>query len=376
MKILWLTTKDRKSFGHTELFGLSESLIKKGHEVTVIMRSQDKHKKAGYIEYVRNPGRKFMKLKVKMAFLVPWWVMCKRPDYILVEWQCAFIPIILLILSKLRIYKNTLVHDIRTIAIPSKQFKKQRLFNACVNISNRHFLGVTTINPAIKSKICSEYNIPPEKVGVWSSGVDLNLFYPRDGVEKRKELGLDGKFVVFYHGSVGTRRGVVELVEAFRILRNDTIHLFILGSGLEMERIRKIKETEGLENVHIHAPVEYKEVPYYIAISDICIVPLPDEECWRVSSPLKVMEYLAMGKPMIVTDIRAHREIIPNPDDAFFMEDIKRETLAAAITNAYDRREELYRMSEASLRNAKENCSWDIQAEKLVKYLHNLVQEK
>ena len=202
--------------------------------------------------------------------------------------------------------------------------------------------------------------------------VDLNIFYPRDGSAKKNELGLDGKFTLFYHGSVGYERGVVEVVKAFCSLDNDDIHFFILGAGAEMENIRKLKDEQHLHNVHLHPPVAYKEVPNYIAMSDICIVPLPDKEYWRVSSPLKVMEYLAMGKPIILTDIVAHREIIKNRNDAFFIPDLNEETLVTAIRGAYHRKVDLLRMGKASLRNAEENCSWHIRAERLVNFLHKI----
>jgi glycosyltransferase involved in cell wall biosynthesis len=190
----------------------------------------------------------------------------------------------------------------------------------------------------------------------------------------RRKLGVDGKFVVFYHGSLGYRRGVVELVEAIALLnkRYNDICLFILGSGIDLETIQRIKSEQNLHNVLIHPPVDYEEVPKYIAIADLCIVPLPDLECWRVSSPLKLVEYLAMGKPVVLTDIPAHRGIVKNQEEALFIPDIKPETLSGAIEKAYHLRNDLHIMGNAGLRNARENCSWDIQADRLVTFLANL----
>lgn len=374
MRILWVSTKEKNSVGHTEHFGLSESLMKMGHEVTVILASEQKEGTQGYIQFVRRRFKRLVLLKLQLAFQLLWWNISKKPDAIIIEWQSAFVAGILVILAKLNLCRNNLIHDIRTIPIPPKNPHAEKIFTLCLNISKKYFLGITTITQALKDKICSQNNIPPAKVGVWSSGVDLCLFYPRSGATKKKALGLEGKFIVFYHGSVGHRRGVVEVVEAFRKLKdkNDKILFFILGSGTEISTICELKESEKLDNVYIHPPVDYREVPDFIAMGDVCVVPLPDEECWRVSSPLKVMEYLAMGKPMILTDIKAHREIVKSSDDAYFIPNIKPETLVTAIETAYRSPTDLSRMGLVGLRNARDNCSWDIQAEKLIDYLDRI----
>lgn len=374
LKILWLTTSDENGYGHTELFGLTKSLIQRGHEVTVIGASNEKPRRDGHIVYMRKSFNSRTLFRIKLAIYLPWLVASNKPDFIIVEWQSAFIPIVLLLLIKLRLYPNNLIHDVRTIPVNDFDSRRLRRFRNCLNVSKRHYLGITTITPALKKKLCSEYNIPPEKVGIWSSGVDADLFYPRGGEAKRKALGLGETFVVFYHGSVGYRRGVVEVVQAMGLLRDNypDISFFILGSGLEMKTIHDLIADEQLDNVRIHPPVSYSEVPDYIAMADVCVVPLPDIESWRVSSPLKIMEYLAMGKPMILTDIIAHREII-KIQDALFVQNIRPETLAAAIEKAYSMRWELSKMGEAGRRNARE-WSWDIQAERLIGYLQSLNQ--
>ena len=374
IKILWLTAADEKAFGHTELFGITKSLIDAGHDVTVVVASKQKQERNGNLQYLKNPFSRMLFFKVKLALYAARWAISTKPDFIIVDWQSAFVPIILLVLSKSGLYENNLIHDLRTVPVPTNSSHGQRIFDLCLQISKRYYLGLTTITSALKDKLYSEYKIPPEKIGVWSSGVDLNLFYPRDGSVMRQKLGVGGKFVIFYHGSIGYRRGVVELVEAISLLNKkyDDIALIILGSGSDLATVRKIKNEQKLNNVVIHPPVDYETVPEYIATSDLCVVPLPDLECWRVSSPLKLMEYLAMGKPVVLTDIPAHREIVKTKEEAIFIPDIQPETLCGAIEKAYHMRKNLHVLGSAGLRNARENCSWDIQADRLVKFLATL----
>ena len=56
--------------------------------------------------------------------------------------------------------------------------------------------------------------------------------------------------------------------------------------------------------------VDYEDVPKYISMSDVAIIPLPDMHYWRSQSPLKLLEYLAMTKTVIISDIPAHRAVI------------------------------------------------------------------
>ena len=148
---------------------------------------------------------------------------------------------------------------------------------------------------------------------VWGNGVDLKLFSSEkyDGNDMRKRLGLNGKFVVFYHGVFRINGGIIETIKSIKILENKypDIVLFLLGNGNESLMRQVIQENKVQDRVIIHAPVDYADVPKYIAIGNIGIVPLPNIPDWRYQSPLKLVEYLAMKKAVIATDIPANREL-------------------------------------------------------------------
>jgi glycosyltransferase involved in cell wall biosynthesis len=56
--------------------------------------------------------------------------------------------------------------------------------------------------------------------------------------------------------------------------------------------------------------VKHEQVADYISLADICVVLLPRLPWWEISSPLKLMEYLAMEKPIVLSDINAHQSIV------------------------------------------------------------------
>jgi glycosyltransferase involved in cell wall biosynthesis len=70
-----------------------------------------------------------------------------------------------------------------------------------------------------------------------------------------------------------------------------------------------VAELEDLPNVHLLGPVRHRELAPLIDGFDVCIVPYRDSEFMRTVLPTKIMEYLAMGKPVVSTPLPAAREL-------------------------------------------------------------------
>jgi len=146
----------------------------------------------------------------------------------------------------------------------------------------------------------------------------MNRFNPQcSSSEKtdhlRKELGISAQTVVLYHGALQGRKGVMETVEAFKILEKESLNakLIILGYGpIREEILRYVRENRLERIVQVRGPVgSIAEVRDYVALCDVGILPMPDHPWWRYQLSL---ELLAMNKPVIVSDIPANRAIIGN----------------------------------------------------------------
>ena len=102
--------------------------------------------------------------------------------------------------------------------------------------------------------------------------------------------------------------------------------------GNAVEKLKELVITKKLEsNVIINEPVEYNRVPIFIDTCDVGILPLSDIFWWKMSSPLKLIEYLAMGKPVILTDIEAHQQIINSENCEIFIDSCKPEDIRNGI---------------------------------------------
>ena len=164
---------------------------------------------------------------------------------------------------------------------------------------------VISINEALR-----EYTVQmgahPDKTSVVRAGIDSGLY--KQGMDSRAlrmELGVqEGEVVLFYMGWLYEFSGLKEV--ALRLAREPSkygrIKLLIVGKGDLWGTIEKIRMDNHLENrILLLEWKPYKEVPRYIAASDICILPACNNQVMKNIVPIKMYEYMASQKPVIAT---------------------------------------------------------------------------
>jgi glycosyltransferase involved in cell wall biosynthesis len=119
----------------------------------------------------------------------------------------------------------------------------------------------------------------------------------------------------------------------------------------------------------VYPPVPHKDIPQWIKNCDLPVIPLPDFIGWRVSSPIKLMEYMAMGKSIVLTDIEAHRHVVDHHEFAFFTKTSQPEDLVGAVKEAYRCRSELEKRGENAREIVLDLYTWDHQAKKLLDFI-------
>lgn len=136
------------------------------------------------------------------------------------------------------------------------------------------------------------------KVAWFPNGVDVRRFAAGDGASLRRELGLEGKFVVLYAGTMGLAQGLMGVIEAARLLESDDSIRFVLaGDGAERDRL----VGAAGRNVLFLEPLPAARMPDLLACADAALVSLRDVPLFLGAVPSKTYEALAAARPVIMS---------------------------------------------------------------------------
>jgi glycosyltransferase involved in cell wall biosynthesis len=311
-----------------------------------------------YVPYLSG----FMYALIVFLYL-PFYVLYSKPDIIITEPRDMTVFCSTSILLFPRSARPKIILDIRSTPVASS-YMKTLLFNTTVDLAKRVFDGITIITPMMKKEVCDKFHINPKFVGVWSDGASTTLFEPsKYNMRATKEkLGLNNKFVIFYHGALGGGRGITECIKAIEMLRNHNpnIVLFLLGKGPYLPTIKEqIQKSRVQDRVIIHDAVDYENVPKFISMCDVGLVLLQDLPIWRNQCPLNLLEYLAMKKVVIATDIPAHREIIGKSECGIYISSTDPEEIARGVLYAVHNRRKLKEWGAHGRMIIEEKYGWE-----------------
>ncbi len=388
MKILWLTKKYFDiATDRTTRLEMMRALHARGHQVTLVTTFKKNKPKwenpdrVVYLPTIKAPGLNHFTFVVSAWFYLIYAFLTDRLEIIMVDQHAAPAAFPLCLLARAGLTRSRFFLDIRTVPVETAGFTgwlEHATFRFSIVLAKYLFSGVAVISPAMKDLFAKEYGLADDKMGVWSSGVSLTHFNPKSIPPNelrliRNQLDLDGRFIVLYHGTLSMNRGLFETVEACQIAVKSCsdLCLVVIGHGDASDKLAAMADSLNLESsFRLLKAVPYDDMPAYIALADVGILPFPDIEWWRVSSPLKLLEYLAMGKPVVVTDIEAHRQVLGTSPAGFFARSSDPADLSDAILKAYRSGTAQLRAIGPSARKLVEReYTWDKQAERLEAFL-------
>lgn len=198
---------------------------------------------------------------------------------------------------------------------------------------------VFAITAAIRDELVGR-GVPTEKITLLPNGVDTSRFLPRERDEAlAAELGVTGKTVIGYVGSILDYEGIDHLVEAaaeLAVLRDD-FHVLIVGDGAALPEVRRRAEELGLQRVlTFTGRVPHEDVERYYSVIDVAPLPrLPLPVCEMVS-PLKPFEAMAMGKVVVASDVAALAEIVDDGTTGLLFRKGDTASLAATLGRLLD----------------------------------------
>lgn len=286
---------------------------------------------------------------------------------------CILSPNALFMAPFLRLFfKKNLHLDIRSVLVDIYSFKDKLDHVLYWKMSMRLFSPFTTgrsfITERLRLSVEEEFGKTDGRYVIWESGVNTDLFQSQSAYKNPS-----ADFVLFYHGTITRNRGISRVVRALALLPvgcREHIRFVVVGAGSGAADLKEVAVEVGVERqTELRGLVPYEQIPGEIAQADCCICPLLARPEWDVSSPLKVFEYLASGKPIILTPIPAHKDVAAEQEYIVWTDGDSVEDFARAIESAYKNRERLALAAQQGPAFVREHYDWKSQGRKLANYL-------
>jgi len=144
------------------------------------------------------------------------------------------------------------------------------------------------------------------KISVVPAGVDLEKFNPQvDGSLIREKYGIKkDDILLFFMGWIYEFSGMKEVAESISTTKNEHFKLMVVGEGDLFKPLLKMKTEKKLDGkLILTGKIPFEEVPEHIAAADVCLLPAYKNEIMMNIVPIKVYEYMAVGKPVIATNL-------------------------------------------------------------------------
>lgn len=169
---------------------------------------------------------------------------------------------------------------------------------------------VIPVTDAFKKNLISR-GINENKIKVITNGVNAKLFFPQEkNAELSKKLGFENKFVVGYIGTMGMCHGLNFIVTAISKIKREDISFLFIGEGAMRKEAVALAKKLKLKNIIFLKSIKKEEVPIYLSICDISLVPLRKDDNFKAVIPSKIFESCAMKKPILLGVEGQAQEII------------------------------------------------------------------
>jgi glycosyltransferase involved in cell wall biosynthesis len=199
-------------------------------------------------------------------------------------------------------------------------------------------------------------------------GRDVNLFNPANYDRKnlRKEWGYDSEKLIVFFGSPAPYKGFEDLVEAVRLLGRPDLKVMLVGADRSLPYVRDLIEsltsTAG-DFLRIEGMQPFSDVPKFLSMADLVVLPQRPSPVTMAQIPAKILDAMAMAKPIISTAMSDIPEILEGC--GIVVEPGNVEQIAERIEYILEYEEEAAEMGK----RAREKCAREYSREAVEKVL-------
>ena len=188
------------------------------------------------------------------------------------------------------------------------------------------------------------------------------------------KLDLKNKKVIMYTGRISVLHGVFDLVKAMEIINKEIedVALVIVGNGRTGPMKEYVKKNK-IKNVIFTGRFSHEKIPDHHSIADVLVIPHPSRIDSELQFPSKLLGYLASGKPIVSSNLKAIADVVG--DNAILVEPENPQAFAEGILKLLNNEELAKRMGENGKKIVR-NYSWEESAKKTYEAYKYLISIK
>ena len=258
-------------------------------------------------------------------------------------------------------------HDINPELYFAKYGKKDFFYRFLLRLERLTFATADysiATNESYRDIAIHRGKMNPEKITVVRSGPKLDRLKLTSGNNKYKK---GRNYMVGYVGVIGAQEGLDLLLESIKqiVYKRGDVQFAIVGSGTELEKIKQLTSDMGLrEYIDYYGRVDDAMMVDILSTADVCVNPDRPTEMNNLSTMNKIMEYMALKKPIVQYDLKEGR--FSAEYASLYACNTNTTDFADKIIWLLDHPEDRTRRGEYGYYKIVNELSWDYESRKLV----------
>lgn len=234
-----------------------------------------------------------------------------------------------------------------------------------------HLLPVTNVLAGHIRKL----DVAEKKISVIHNGINLARFGEMPDREAAKtRQGLQGRLVLGFTGFVREWHGLDKVVDLLAEPAAQARHLLIVGDGPARESIeRRARELGVSEQLTITGIVDRDAVSEQVSMFDIALQP----DVTAYASPLKLFEYMALGRAIVAPDSDNIREVLRDGENALLFRNRDQDDLLDKIRRLCNERGLREQVGAAARETiTREGYTWENNARRVIAIASRLISDR
>ena len=282
-----------------------------------------------------------------------------KPDIVYYRWMDSPHPLLLARLLGTRCVCEVNGEPVPDWSEADRTFKR-RLKHWLASFALSRCDRVVVLTDGLRDLVVDRYRVAPERVVVLPSGTDTSVFIPQKAEACRRRVGLtpDRDYIGFV-GSFYRYQGLPCLLDAMVIIRRTlpSVHLLLVGDGETASELKQQADRLALNScITWVGRIPYQEVPTWIGATTVCVAPFREDR--GETSPVKIFDYLACGRPVVASAIPSVAATFTQETGVALVPPDDHIALAEAVMNLLNDKDRQSRMADRGRCFVEQGFSW------------------